>query len=91
MAVSIATYGDRGRFVDDHNVLVDMNEGNRLAGDRDFVPVTIHPSGYLYGQKQKRSSKTFHRVLVNLSIVMLRERFSLNLLALTQFSWRTMN
>lgn len=47
MAVSIATYGDRGRFVDDHNVLVDMNEGDRLAGDRDFVPATIHPSGYM--------------------------------------------
>lgn len=45
MAVSIATYGDRGRFVDNHNVLVDMNEGDGLAGDRYFVPETIHTSG----------------------------------------------
>lgn len=46
MAVSFATYGDRGRFVDNHNVLVDMNEGDRLAGDRYFVPATIHTSGF---------------------------------------------
>lgn len=45
MAVSFATYGDRGRFVDNHNVLVDMNEGDGLAGDRYFVPATIHTSG----------------------------------------------
>lgn len=45
MAVSFATYGDRGRFVDNHNVLVDMYEGDRLAGDRYFVPATIHTSG----------------------------------------------
>jgi hypothetical protein len=45
MAVSFATYGDRGRFVDNHNVLVDMYEGDGLAGDRYFVPVTIYTSG----------------------------------------------
>lgn len=45
MAVSIATYGDRGWFVDNHNVLVDMYEGDRLAGHRYFVPATIHTSG----------------------------------------------
>lgn len=45
MAVSIATYGNRGWFVDNHNVLVDMNEGDRLAGHRYFVPATIHTSG----------------------------------------------
>lgn len=47
MAVSLATYGDWGRFVDDHNVLVDMNERDRLTGDRDLVPATISPSGYV--------------------------------------------
>lgn len=46
MAVSIATYGDRGWFVDNHNFLVDMYEGDRLAGDRYFVPATIHTSGF---------------------------------------------
>lgn len=45
MAVSIATYGDRGRFVDNHNVLVDMYEGDGLAGNWYFVPATIHRSG----------------------------------------------
>lgn len=45
MAVLFATYGDGGRFVDDHNVLVDMDEGDWLAGHGDFVPVTIHLSG----------------------------------------------
>lgn len=59
MAVSIATYGDRGRFVDDHNVLVDMNEGDRLAGDRDFVPATIHPSGYLLARDRLSKLTTF--------------------------------
>lgn len=44
MAVSIATYGDRGWFVDNHNVLVDMYEGDRLAGHRYFVPARIHTS-----------------------------------------------
>ena len=44
MAVSIATYRYRCRFVDNDNVLVDMNEGDRLAGHRYFVPVTIHTS-----------------------------------------------
>lgn len=45
MAVSFATYGDRGRFVDNHNVLIDMYEGDGLAGDRYFVPATIYTSG----------------------------------------------
>lgn len=40
MAVSIATYGDRGRFVDDHDILVDMYEGDRLAGHGYLVPAT---------------------------------------------------
>lgn len=45
MAVPFATYGDRGRFVDNHNVLVDMYEGDGLTGDRYFVPETIDTSG----------------------------------------------
>lgn len=48
MAVSIATYGDRGWFVDNHNVLVDMYEGDWLAGHWYFVPATIHTSGFCF-------------------------------------------
>lgn len=47
----VATYWDRGRFVDHHNVLVHVHNGDRVTSDGHFMSVTLHfsiQSCYLY-------------------------------------------
>lgn len=72
MAVSIATYGYRCRFVDNHNVLVDMNEGDGLARDRYLVPATIHTSGFWLPQRAPDTEQTLHTRTVQLQCMFVR-------------------
>jgi len=39
-AVLLPTYRDGGRFVNNHNVLVHVNYGDRVGGNGDFMPET---------------------------------------------------
>jgi hypothetical protein len=39
-AVLLPTYRDGGRFVNNHNVLVHVNYGDRVGGNRYFMPET---------------------------------------------------
>lgn len=76
MAVSFATYGNRGWFVDNHNFLVDMYEGDRLAGDRYFVPATIHTSGFwpksASDAEQNINDKKLFVLVANVTLVKLK-------------------
>jgi hypothetical protein len=39
-AVLLPTYRDGGRFVNNHNVLVHVNYGDRVRSNGDFMPET---------------------------------------------------
>lgn len=82
MAVSIATYRDRGRFVDNHNVLVDMYEGDGLAGDRYFVPATIHTSGCRLPQRASMLSDRVQWALPSVGIWTVLQLFYKNTVTL---------